>query len=90
MEIVVLNNQSLFDIALMVSGSAAAAFDIALENGISLTDDLESGQVLKFSGAPVNKKTVDYYTVNGIIPATGYTGAEAFGIFDEFFDETFE
>lgn len=70
MEITAQNNQSLFDIALMVSGSADAAYDIALENGISVTDKLTSGQVLKFSGVPENKRAVDFYTINNIKPAT--------------------
>ncbi|MCL2793607.1 MAG: hypothetical protein FWD87_11025 [Spirochaetaceae bacterium] len=91
MEIIAQSNQSLFDIALMVSGSAGAAFDIALENGISLTDDLMSGQVLKFTGVPVNKRVVDYYAVNSIRPATGLIGYEEdlFGVFDDTFDDTF-
>ena len=71
MEIRVLNNQSLLDIALQVSGSAEATYDVALENGISITDDLMPGQVLKFTGVPVNKKVVNYYAVNNIKPATG-------------------
>ena len=70
MEITVQNNQSLLDIALMVSGSADAAYDIAIENGISITDKLTSGQKLTFSGTPVNKKVVDFYTINDIKPAT--------------------
>ena len=71
MEITAQNNQSLFDIALMVSGSAETAYDIALENDISITGDLPEGQVLKFTGTPVNKKVVDYYAINEIKPATG-------------------
>jgi hypothetical protein len=72
MEITAQNNQSLFDIALIVSGSAEAAFDIALENDISITDDLRPGHILQFTGTPANKRVVDYYAVNHIRPATGY------------------
>jgi hypothetical protein len=72
MEITAQNNQSLFDIALMVSGSAEAAFDIALENGMSITDTLTQGQVLQYSGTPINKKVVEYYVINDIKPATDY------------------
>ena len=72
MEITVRNNQSLFDIALMVSGSAEAAFDIALENNLSITDALTAGQVLKFTGKPINKRVVDYYATNNVRPATDY------------------
>ena len=70
MEITVQNNQSLFDIALITSGSADAAYDIAMENNISITDKLTSGQKLTFSGIPVNKTVVDFYTINNIKPAT--------------------
>jgi len=71
MKITVLNNQSMLDIAIMVSGSAEAAYNIALENGISITDDLTPGQVLVFEGNPTNRRVVEYYAANGIKPATG-------------------
>lgn len=47
MIILVAEHQSLFDIAIQYSGSALAAFDIAVANGISVTDDLTPGQKLK-------------------------------------------
>lgn len=69
----VLNNQSLFDIAIQTLGSAEAAFDIALANNISITDDLEVGQTLQIPQAVtdyVRKQTVNYYKINDIKPAT--------------------
>jgi hypothetical protein len=42
----VLHKQNLFDIAIQEDGSIFAAFDWALKNGISLTDDLTPGQIL--------------------------------------------
>jgi len=72
MEITVLNGQSIFDLANIVSGSAEAAFGMAFENGISVTEELESGQVLQYGAAAVVvKNVVDYYRLNGICPATG-------------------
>lgn len=41
-----IENQSVFDVAVQESGSVLAAFDWALKNGLSLTDDLEPGQQL--------------------------------------------
>lgn len=46
MEAIVKNNQSLIDIAIEALGSAELALDIALLNGISLTDVLEPGTSL--------------------------------------------
>jgi hypothetical protein len=73
MQIKALNNQSLFDIAIQTLGSAEAAFDLALANNISITDDLEAGQILTVPQAAndyVKKQTVEYYKINDIKPAT--------------------
>ena len=40
------NNQTLPDIALQECGNIEAAFDIARLNGLSLTDELKTGQTL--------------------------------------------
>ena len=76
MEIKVLNGQSLFDIAIQSAGSIEAVFDIALANGISITDDLEPGTVLVVP-AVLNRQVAEYYRVNGIQPATGITVSDA-------------
>lgn len=39
-----IENQSVFDVAVQESGSVLAAFDWALKNGLSITDELEPGQ----------------------------------------------
>ena len=44
----VLDNQSLFDIAMMHCGKAELAYDIAIANGISVTDSVNVG----FLGQP--------------------------------------
>ena len=97
MEVPVLNNQSLFDIALQVYGSAEAAFTLALENGLTVTDDLTSGEELQFSQANMsNRRVVDFYRINIIKPATGLTNESpvvppiGHKIFDITFDYTFE
>jgi hypothetical protein len=69
--ITVLNNQSLFDIAIQEFGSAEAAFDIALANNLSVTDELSAGQVLKLGKTDFqNRQIADYYRNRGLKPAT--------------------
>jgi LysM repeat protein len=74
MIITVLNNQSLLDIAIQYRGTAAAAFEIAAANNLSLTDDLKPGQVLVIpSTLFYNRDIADYYQGKGILPATAVT-----------------
>jgi hypothetical protein len=95
METTVQNNQSLLDIALITHGSADAAFDIALENGLSVTDELPSGTVLEFP-MPEKSKIAEYYAINDIKPATGLDAQtitdlkEGTRFFEEEFDNYFE
>jgi len=67
---IVSNSQSLLDIALQYTGSAETALDIALANGISLSDDLEPGATLTLPDSQGNRAMTQYYTVNNIMPAT--------------------
>ena len=69
---IVLERQSLIDIAIQCCGSAEAAYDIALLNNISITDELTAGRELNIPTA-VNASVVSYYTQKGIKPATGIT-----------------
>jgi len=69
MEVKVLNNQSLFDIALQAAGSIDSVFDIATANGLGITDELPVGMLLTVPKV-VNRRIVEYYRVNSIIPAT--------------------
>ena len=62
--------QTLLDIALQHTGDASKALDIALANGISLSDDLEPGATLTLPDTQGNKAMTQYYTVNKIMPAT--------------------
>ncbi len=54
-EIKILPRQSLFDIAVQECRSTEAAIDIALRNGLSITDRLQVGDLLKIDRA---KKSV--------------------------------
>ena len=71
----VLQGQSLFDIACQTLGSAESAIQIALLNGISVTDDLQVGQELEIPGV-ANRSIVTYYFNKGLTPATGITDTE--------------
>lgn len=66
----VTSGQSIFDVALQHCGTIEAAFDIAQQNGLSLTDDLTVGQEL-ITPAVINPKVVQYYAANLVQPATG-------------------
>lgn len=70
-KIIVDHNQNIFDIAIMLSGCISAAYDIAIENNISIDDELTAGMELKYSGVVINKETYEYIKKNKIIIATG-------------------
>lgn len=73
MEIKVLNNQSLFDVAIQHAGTPEAAFDLALRNGLSIVDELATGAEL--AGVEVaNKPVENYYSTRRLLPATGVSG----------------
>ena len=73
--ITVTSRQSVLDIALQHCGALEAAFDIAISNGISLSDDLAVGQQLVMP-EPTDKMMARHYNVNGILPATAITTEE--------------
>ena len=68
--------QSLLDVALQHSGSLEAAFEIAMLNELSLTDDLAAGKQLSLPDDPDNSDVANYYAVNDLHPASAITQAE--------------
>ncbi len=63
----VLEGQSLFDIAIQSCGSAEAAFEFAVLNGVSLTDEV----TIELSvPAVVDADIASYYANKGLQPAT--------------------
>jgi hypothetical protein len=68
---IALVNQSLLDIAVQESGSVLAAFDWAIANGISITDDLVPGQKLVY-GVSVfeNDDILNYFKNRNQLVAT--------------------
>lgn len=67
--VTVLDRQSIFDIAIQHCGAAEAAYDIALLNGISITDELPVNSLIQKPDV-IDKTIVDFYLQNNIIPAT--------------------
>lgn len=70
-------------------GSVEAAFDIALLNGISITDSIAPGTDLILPPV-VDKDVVSYYANRGLVPATATDVVVSGGVFDETFDLTFD
>lgn len=66
----VASGQSLFDVAIERLGSAEAAFSLAVENGLSVTDELQPGQELIIPKA-FNKKVASLFQNRNIVPVTG-------------------
>jgi hypothetical protein len=67
--ITILEGQSLPDIAIQESGSIEAVFDLAVKNGISITDKLQAGLNIN-NVNPLNQGIVAYYRAKNIRPAT--------------------
>jgi len=65
----VLSGQTLFDIAIQSCGSIEAAFELAVLNGLNLTDELVPGQELALPEV-VNSGIVTRYSNKGINPST--------------------
>jgi hypothetical protein len=60
--VTVKDGQTLFDIAIQSLGSADRVFDLAQLNGLSLSDELTSGQVLMLPDVDFEAtETVDYF-----------------------------
>lgn len=67
------DQQSLFDIALQDSGSVESIMDLALANGLSITDQLTTGKLLDCESPVYNRVVFDEYRLKGIVPATAMT-----------------
>jgi hypothetical protein len=72
--ITIIENQSLLDVALQENGNALAAFDLAIKNGINITDDLTPGQKLSEVKSELDLVEVfDYFRGKGKLIATAPT-----------------
>lgn len=72
MKINILPLQSLLDLAIQHTGSVENAFALAVENGLSLTDELTSGESLSLATYDIqqNKDILGYYQAKRLQPAT--------------------
>lgn len=69
--ITVQKGQTLLDISIQYLGSAKGVVEVAKLNSLSITQDLQAGQVLKVDTSEViNSKMVDYLKEKNIIPTT--------------------
>lgn len=66
------DNQWLGDVAVQCCGSFEAVMQLAIENDISITETLISGNELGYSEIK-NKQIREWYTKNNIVPATVLT-----------------
>jgi hypothetical protein len=72
MQVTVLNNQSVFDIAIQYFGTIEASVLIAVLNGISITDELTPGHILELPVIDYGYSEVAaYFKTEKIEPATG-------------------
>ena len=76
MKVIVLKRQTLSDIALQVYGDLSGLPGIARKNGLSMTADLDAGQVLQCPDVVYDTYQQNYVRKNGIKPATAYLDGE--------------
>ncbi len=69
MQTIVLENQSLLDIAIQLGGSLESVFELAVANDVSITESTNPGQTI-FINNQSQSQIVDYYRSRGITPAT--------------------
>ncbi|MCQ2313282.1 MAG: hypothetical protein MJZ84_07550 [Paludibacteraceae bacterium] len=73
--ITTLSHQSILDLSLQHCGSLEAAYALADGNGVSISDDLITGEQL-LAPKVMDKDVTLHYGVNSIQPATHITNAE--------------
>ncbi len=88
MKIEVHDRQSIFDLSIETMGSPEAAFILAADNNLSLTDDLFTGQVLELNAID-NRKIKTYFKDRKLKPATAITLEDNL-LIGRIFDYTFE
>ena len=75
MKVIVLQRQTLSDIALEIYGDISGLPGIARTNGLSITADLEAGQELICPDVTYDAYLQNYVRKYGIKPATAYDGS---------------
>ena len=76
-EMQIFNKQSLFDLSIQNYGTIEAIIDLALENNLSVTDELQTGDLVNVPQLGTARLSiVSYYKRNQIKPATGFTAVD--------------
>lgn len=74
MKVTILNNQTLLDIAIQITGDPTNALWIAQKNQLIPSDEVVAGSVLEIPNNLINDEDIKrYYKANNILPATGLT-----------------
>lgn len=74
MQITVLHNQSLLDLALQHTGTIESVFELAEANSLNITDDVQAGTLLYLGeGLGVRNEILSYYTAKNLQPATAFS-----------------
>lgn len=74
MQITVLHNQSLLDLALQHTGTIESIFELAEANTLNISDDVVAGKTLVLPAeAFTNKDILGYYTAKNLQPATAFS-----------------
>lgn len=91
MEVMVKDGQTLADIAVQECGTWEATLDIAMENGVSLTDTPEAGSTLRMpENTKENRVMASYCKAHEVSPATARDESSVrLRIFGEEFTEEF-
>lgn len=77
MKAIILNNQSILDIAIQHTGSVENCFAIAVANGFSVSDILFAGLTAEVpEDVFKNTDVLNYYNAKNIQPATGSTAEQ--------------
>lgn len=73
--ITVIENQSFLDVAIQEGGSVLTAFELALSNGFSITDELIPGQQLTDTNSEFrNNEVANYFKGKNQMIATTFNG----------------
>ena len=74
MTVAALHNQSLLDLALQHTGTIESVFELAKDNALNITDDVQAGTPLYLGeGLGVRNEILSYYTAKNLQPATAFT-----------------
>lgn len=86
--VVVMEGQTLTDIAIQVCGAPEAVCELAVLNGIEVTEVLTVGRVLRVPERVYNAKVAEVYALNGLKPATEVE-KDVCGVFSKEFNSFF-